>query len=71
MRLRTQIPMLMALGLTLCIADLSLAQRGGRGGSSQMGQIFNNPIMLLRNEKVAEELELVDDQQDELKALQE
>ena len=72
MSLRTQIPMVVALGLVLCVVDMSFAQpgRGGRG-SSQMGQIFNNPIMLLRNEKVAEELELVDDQQEELQALQE
>ncbi len=72
MSLRTQIPMVVALGLVLCVVDMSFAQpgRGGRGGS-QMGQIFNNPIMLLRNEKVAEELELVDDQQEELQALQE
>lgn len=74
MSLRSQFPLALALGLVLCFVDMSFAQpgggRGGRGGS-QMGQIFNNPIMLLRNEKVAEELELVDDQMDELKELQE
>ncbi len=62
---------LLALGLMVVGADLAMAQPGGRGGDrGGFGRMFNNPLMLLRNERVQEELELVDDQVEELNELQ-
>lgn len=62
---------LMAVGLMVVGADLAMAQPGGRGGDrGGFGRMFNSPLMLLRNERVQEELELVDDQIEELNELQ-
>lgn len=44
---------------------------GGFGGGRGMGGFGNNPLFLLANEKVREELEIVDDQMAELEGLQE
>ena len=73
MSLRIQFSFLLALGMTVCLADMAMAQPGGRGrggGRAGWGQLFNNPMMLIRNEKVREELELVDDQIEDLEQLQ-
>jgi Spy/CpxP family protein refolding chaperone len=72
---RTQIFVAIAALATLCVADVSYAQ-GGRGGGRGMfgpGGPGGGPggmIALLGNEKVQQELELVDDQVKDIEELQ-
>ena len=60
-----------AAGLLLFTAQMAMAQPGRDAGRGGFGRLFNNPVFLLRNPKVQEELELVEDQVQELQNLQE
>ena len=58
--------------LSICFADVASAQPGGRGGFGGRGFFGGNDgwMGLLRNESVMNEIELVDDQKEEIAAIQ-
>ena len=62
--------MLAALVAVLVFADISQAQRGGRGRGRGMFGAGGGMMRLLQNEQVREELQLVDDQMEEFEELQ-